>query len=550
MLGRKLDALHQLHNKIAEELTPIVDKSYFEAVTRTENSGKIGDQTARSPADDGMRRMIADFRNALELKIQTHLIASLVSEGAVAKDAAAMQPILDRFEASTQLLLQAAQGIRNPEIRKNLDALLELGRGSDNVFKLRGQELTVTDGANRVITENVKIQKQLDQAVSKLVGETETGMKGGTAALLSELEYSRMLLVAVTLISLLAAGLIAFFYVRRSLVRRLSATCDTMRTLSAGDNTVAIAGVKDRDEIGEMARALTLFRDAAVEKVMLEGQAAEDRRMVEEERARNDAARAEAARQVAQVVDGLGRGLERLAQGDLTYRVRDDWTGEYHKIQDDFNNAIDQLQDTLTAIVESTREVSSASAEISSSTSDLSQRTEEQAANLEETSASMEEISATVRKNAENAQHANGLMRGTRDIAGRGGEVVSQAVSAMSRIEEFVAQNFRHHLRHRRDRAPDQYAGAQRGGGSRARRRGRARLRGGRVRGAQSGAAILAGRQGHQGPDLEFFERGRTGRAARQPRRRVAEGDREEHRRGRRDRGRHRQCKRRAGDRH
>ena len=65
MLGRKLDALHQLHNKIAEELTPIVDKSYFEAVTRTENSGKIGDQTARSPADDGMRRMIADFRNAL-----------------------------------------------------------------------------------------------------------------------------------------------------------------------------------------------------------------------------------------------------------------------------------------------------------------------------------------------------------------------------------------------------------------------------------------------------------------------------------------------------
>lgn len=94
------------------------------------------------------------------------------------------------------------------------------------------------------------------------------------------------------------------------------------------------------------------------------------------------------------------------------------------------------MQDTLTAIVESTREVSNASAEISTSTTDLSQRTEEQAASLEQTSASMEEISATVRKNAENAQHADGLMRGTRQVADRGGEVVSQAVAAMSRIED------------------------------------------------------------------------------------------------------------------
>jgi methyl-accepting chemotaxis protein len=219
-------------------------------------------------------------------------------------------------------------------------------------------------------------------------------------------------------------------------MRRLSGTCNTMRRLAEGDSDVAIAGVQDRDEIGEMARALTVFRDAAVEKAQLEAQAAQDRMTAEEERARSDAARAEAARQVAQVVDGLGRGLERLAEGDLTYRVRDDWAGEYTKIQDDFNGAIDQLQQTLTAIVESTREVSSASAEISSSTTDLSQRTEEQAANLEETSASMEQLSATVKKNAESAQQANGLMQGTRDVAGRSGEVVSQAVAAMTRIEE------------------------------------------------------------------------------------------------------------------
>jgi methyl-accepting chemotaxis protein len=441
MLDRKLDRLHKLHTKITEELTPIVNASYVSVVNKVEDIGKVGDRTARSPVDDGTQRsaiqnQLIDFRNALELKIQTHLIASLISEGAVAKTPDQLKSLLDRFSYSANTLMLAAQSLENGGIRSDIDALLELGQGSDGVFAMRQQELTATTGASRVINDNQKIQKQLDDAVSVLVKETETGMRGGTSDLLSELAQNRLMLILVALGSLLAAGAIAFFYVQRSLMRRLSGTCDTMRRLAEGDSDVAIAGVQDRDEIGEMARALTVFRDAAVEKAQLEAQAAQDRMTAEEERARSDAARAEAARQVAQVVDGLGRGLERLAEGDLTYRVRDDWAGEYTKIQDDFNGAIDQLQQTLTAIVESTREVSSASAEISSSTTDLSQRTEEQAANLEETSASMEQLSATVKKNAESAQQANGLMQGTRDVAGRSGEVVSQAVAAMTRIEE------------------------------------------------------------------------------------------------------------------
>ena len=40
----------------------------------------------------------------------------------------------------------------------------------------------------------------------------------------------------------------------------------------------------------------------------------------------------------------------------------------------------------------------------------------------------MEEMSATVKKNAENAQQANQVTAGTRDVADRGGAVVAQAV--------------------------------------------------------------------------------------------------------------------------
>jgi len=136
------------------------------------------------------------------------------------------------------------------------------------------------------------------------------------------------------------------------------------------------------------------------------------------------------------VVEALGAGLDRLAQGDLTCRLTANFAAEYQKVQSDFNAAINQLQQTIRAIVSSTREVSNAAAEISTSTTDLSQRTEEQAASIEQTTASMQQISATVKKNAENAQHANQLTKDTSEVADRGGKVVTQAVSAMSRIED------------------------------------------------------------------------------------------------------------------
>ena len=58
------------------------------------------------------------------------------------------------------------------------------------------------------------------------------------------------------------------------------------------------------------------------------------------------------------------------------------------------------------------------------------------AASLEETSASMEQISATVKKNAENAHHANDSAAATRQVADRGGAVVAKAVDAMAKIED------------------------------------------------------------------------------------------------------------------
>ena len=121
-----------------------------------------------------------------------------------------------------------------------------------------------------------------------------------------------------------------------------------------------------------------------------------------------------------------------LAGGDLKIRFdnAENATGVYAAMRD----MVDNLRDIVAKVQHATDEVANGSGEIAQGNSDLSQRTEEQASSLEETASSMEELTSTVKQNADNARQANQLAAGARGEAEKGGEVVSQAVTAMSEI--------------------------------------------------------------------------------------------------------------------
>ena len=256
-----------------------------------------------------------------------------------------------------------------------------------------------------------------------------------TQSTLSMISSSSLWLILIAAASILAAAAIALFVVRPKIVVRLRRLSVVTRAIAEGQLDTTI-GDRGADEIGDVAGAVRIFRDAAIEKLRLEQQTEEQRNIAREERTRNEQARDAAAQQVDMLVDMLGRALAGMAQGDLPVRLTDPCAPEYSKVKDDFNAALDDAAGDDLCDQVAAQEVSNASAEISASTTDLSQRTEEQAASLEDTSASMEQIATTVRKNAENAQQANQFAPSTREVADRGGEVVTQAVEAMSRIED------------------------------------------------------------------------------------------------------------------
>ncbi|MBY6139486.1 CHASE3 domain-containing protein [Leisingera daeponensis] len=199
-------------------------------------------------------------------------------------------------------------------------------------------------------------------------------------------------------------------------IRRIVAS---MRGLAEGNNAVEIRGQNRGDEVGDMARALEKFRDELV-------------RMQEAEQKKAESKDAE----LAGVVRQLSERLSRLAHGDLTVRIAEEFPEEYEQLRADFNGSIDNLNATVQQVIEASTSIRSGAAEISQASDDLSHRTESQAATLEETAAAIDELTASVKSAAEGARNVENTVREARQEAETSGEVVQDAVAAMGGIEQ------------------------------------------------------------------------------------------------------------------
>ncbi|MGA1829344.1 MULTISPECIES: methyl-accepting chemotaxis protein [Rhizobium] len=229
---------------------------------------------------------------------------------------------------------------------------------------------------------------------------------------------------------------VASYFVIRALVRPLGVLTGSVRAIADGDNKSEIPYTARSDEFGNIARALQVFRDNALEKLRIEHQSAMERAEAEAERERNDSDKRMVDGQIDQAVAALGTALSRLSQGDLSVTIDRPFSGKLEPLRTDFNGSILKLRDTLSHIRQSTMAIQKSSADLSHSSADLSRRTESQAASLEETAAAVEEITATVRSSADRAREANEAVNHTKRSADNSGVVVKNAVDAMGRIED------------------------------------------------------------------------------------------------------------------
>ena len=276
---------------------------------------------------------------------------------------------------------------------------------------------------------------------------------------------AKIAMMVMGAIALAAAGALAFAtnIIIAKVSTPLQAMTQAMRGLADGDNAVAIPALGQRDELGQMAGAVSVFKEAAIAKIKADADLIEAKTRAERERlAASEAAIAE---QQALVVQSFGTGLAKLAEGDLTYRVRDDLPEQYERLRGDFNDAMGKLRETMRGIVGNANSIRSGSFEITRASDDMARRTEQQAAGLEETAAAgRDHRHRQAHRRGGSAGPPGGRRRQDRRRKGRGSGHQGHRRHGPDRA--VGPANHPDHRRDRRDRLPDQPAGPERRGRS------------------------------------------------------------------------------------
>ena len=243
-----------------------------------------------------------------------------------------------------------------------------------------------------------------------------------------------VILAVSGLLATLAAGAVSLWITSKKISQPISVITARMRALAQGDLGVEIDGADRRDEIGEMAAAVQIFKSNAIEKIRADKEAETLRAAADAERDRAAAERARAAEEQRSAMEALANGLENVAAGDLTVRLDAGFSPAFSRIRDDFNRAVGKLRDTVSAVVDSANAIQAGTRQISTASDSLSSRTERQAASLEETVAALGEITTNVQKSAEGARQASQSVAAADTDAKTGAHVVGQAVDAMGAI--------------------------------------------------------------------------------------------------------------------
>ncbi|MBD3785563.1 MAG: methyl-accepting chemotaxis protein [Sphingomonadales bacterium] len=191
-------------------------------------------------------------------------------------------------------------------------------------------------------------------------------------------------------------------------------------------------------EIADQAAAEALkMRQEAETAAQLASQAGEAaleaERVLAAERAEN------AARQEA-VVKGLQTALAQLAQGDLSVHLNHSDNPEYDEIARDFNAAVGQLAQAVTAAIGCSVDISGQIGEINSAAESLSLRTERQAHALATTAAAISELTSSVRSALVVTAAAAAAASRAEQVARESSSVVGESLEAIGAIEQSSSQ--------------------------------------------------------------------------------------------------------------
>lgn len=319
-----------------------------------------------------------------------------------------LQADLDQFDENIRQAMAAAQ---DPAIRAELKAIQQ------PLADYRRAALTLSEEIRRNADSGISglpafettfaaLQDKMDAASADIL------RAGEATADRAHFARTRSLALMV-LFSIVAIGFVVRLktLARDHVVGPLAQMAETVNDMARGRSDVTVEGDTRTDEIGDLARAMVIFRARGLER---------DRLQAEQNK----------------VVAVLDAALATLAKGDLSATIDAPLPSHYERLRLSYNSALESLRNALGKVSQSARGVLAGATDIRTASEQLASRTEQQATDLGQASAVVGQVTGMVEDIAKGAEDVRSAIDDAHRDATKGGQVVSRAVLAMDAIEQ------------------------------------------------------------------------------------------------------------------
>ena len=298
----ELDTSHARFLELNRGMVDLVDERTLEAAA---NASKESQAIVRI-TEKGILRL----ERLLFIHSDVNQLFGLLGEAGTAIYSEDIESFRIRFdllrERLEQHLREYEAGEHDPAVRRTAVQVLSYGQGDRSVLTSRLEELEAEENAAAMLAESQRLAAELGRSAQGLVKEAETAGADAESRTIAALATGEYVLVAIAVASLAAALLIAWLYVYRRIVRRLTSLSDSMLAIADGDLETEIVFQGGNDEITDMRGALVVFRDDAHKRRQAEQAVRES-----EQRMR-----------LILATSPIGVGISRLEDGTIVYANR------------------------------------------------------------------------------------------------------------------------------------------------------------------------------------------------------------------------------------
>lgn len=271
-----------------------------------------------------------------------------------------------------------------------------------------GESYASADGFSLV--QPVMSKKGKISGVLIMVWDPAPVQAGVTSALIRD----ALIALGLMFVSLL----ICFAILKRSLGNPMAKLVSALERIDSGKYDTRLELSRRSDELGRMARRILTLQDT-----LAAGQKASQQREVDQ-------------RDLADAIDRLRAGLGQLADRDLSARIQEHLSDTYEPLRDDFNSAVASIADAMDKVLGTAEQILTRSSNIESGAGNLNGRIQSQSEALEKISGALTHLTSSVSNAADGATHVNELAHRAVKDARENGQVVENAIAAMTEIEE------------------------------------------------------------------------------------------------------------------